>query len=100
MSAQVLPIDAVVSDPAVRNGSPVLAGTTLRISDLAAYHTLQGFTPEQLSVQFELGLAHVQAALSFYYRHKSEIDDEIRSNSRAAEEWERELIAQGRGIVL
>jgi len=100
MSAQVLPIDAVMSDPDVRNGSPVLAGTTLRISDLAAYHTLQGFTPEQLAVQFELDLAHVHAALSFYYRHKAEIDGEIRANAQAAEGWQKELTSQGRGIVL
>lgn len=100
MSAHALPLDSVVSDPSVRNGSPVLEGTTLRVSDLAAYHTLQGFTPEQLSVQFELDLAHVHAALSFYYRHKPEIDEEIRTNARVAGEWERALMAQGRGIAL
>lgn len=40
MPAQVLPIEFVVSDPEIRGGQPLLAGTTLRVSDLAAYHTL------------------------------------------------------------
>jgi uncharacterized protein (DUF433 family) len=40
MPAEVLSIDLVTSDPAVRGGSPVVAGTTLRISDLAAYHAI------------------------------------------------------------
>ncbi len=48
MPAQVLPIESVVSDPDIRGGRPVIAGTTLRVSDLAAYHTLAGLTPDQL----------------------------------------------------
>jgi len=43
--AQVLPIEFVVSDPEIRGGQPLLAGTTLRVSDLAAYHTLPAWLP-------------------------------------------------------
>src|ERR1700688_1218196 len=52
MAAQILPIESVVSDPEVRSGSPLVAGTTLRVSDLAEYHTLAGLTPDELSAQF------------------------------------------------
>ncbi|HZF07446.1 MAG TPA: DUF433 domain-containing protein [Thermoanaerobaculia bacterium] len=97
MPAQVLPIESVVSDPETRGGQPVLAGTTLRVSDLAAYHTLAGLTPDQLSVQFDLGLSQVHAALAYYYRYKAAVDAEIRANSDQAEFWRQRLTAQGRG---
>jgi uncharacterized protein (DUF433 family) len=96
MPAQVLPIEFVVSDPSVRGGRPVVAGTTLRISDLAAYHTLAGLTPDQLAVQFDLDLSRVHAALSYYYRNKAAIDSEIRANGDQAEIWRKRLTAQGR----
>jgi uncharacterized protein (DUF433 family) len=94
--AQVLPIEFVVSDPEIRQGQPFLAGTTLRVSDLAAYHTLAGLTPDQLAAQFDLDLAQVHGALSYYYRHKPEIDAEIRANADQADLWRQRLVEQGR----
>ena len=96
MPAQVLPIESVVSDPEVRGGRPVVAGTALRVSDLASYHTLAGLTPEELSVQFDLDLARVHAALAYYYQHKAAVDAEIRANTDEAEIWRQRLTDQGR----
>jgi uncharacterized protein (DUF433 family) len=95
MPPQVLPIDSVVSDPEIRGGQPLIAGTTLRVSDLASYHTLAGLTPDQLSVQFDLDLARVHAALAYYYQNKPAIDAEIRSNADQAEVLRQRLITQG-----
>lgn len=96
MSAQVLPIEIIVSDPETRGGQPVIAGTTIRVSDLGAYHTLAGMTADQLAAQFDLDLAQVHAALSYYYRHKVAVDAEIRANSDQAELWRQRLVQQGR----
>ena len=74
MPTQVLAIESVVTDPDVRGGKPIVAGTTLRVSDLAAYHMLAGLTPDQLAAQFDLDLSQVHAALAYYFRHKAEID--------------------------
>jgi uncharacterized protein (DUF433 family) len=98
MTAKVLSIDFVVSDPEVRGGQPLIMGTTLRVSDLAAYHTLAGLTPEQLSVQFDIDLARVHAALAYYYQNKAAIDAEIRSNAGQAEILQQRLTAQGRCV--
>jgi uncharacterized protein (DUF433 family) len=100
LAIQILPIESVVRDPEVRGGRPVIAGTTLRVSDLAAYRTLAGLTAEQLSAQFELDLARVHAGLAYYYDHKAEIDAEIRANAEQAEGWRQRLLAQGRAVVL
>jgi len=93
---QVLSVESVFSDPAVRGGQPVIVGTTLRVSDLAAYHTLAGLTPDQLAAQFDLDLAKVYGALSYYYRHKMAVDAEIRANADQADLWRQRLVAQGR----
>jgi uncharacterized protein (DUF433 family) len=85
-----------VTDPEIRNGSPIVAGSTLRVSDLAAYHTLAGLTPDQLSAQFDLDLAQVHAALAYYFRHKSSVDAELRANSEQAAALRQRLAAQGR----
>jgi uncharacterized protein (DUF433 family) len=100
MPAQVLPIECVIRDPEIRGGQPVIEGTTLRISDLAAYHTLAGLSPEQLSVQFDLDLGRVHAALSYYYQNKPAIDAEIRANAEQAEVWRQRLEGQGRASTL
>jgi uncharacterized protein (DUF433 family) len=97
--AQVLPIEVVVSDPDVRGGRPIVAGTSLRVSDLAAYHTLAGLTPDQLSAQFDLDLSRVHAALSYYFRNKAEIDAEIRENTDQADLWRQRLTALGRTVT-
>lgn len=87
MTAEVLPIEVIARDPKIRGGSPLVAGTTIRVSDIAAYHLFDGLSPEQLAVQFNLGLAEAHAALSYYFGHRDENDREMRSNAEAAERW-------------
>lgn len=87
MSVQVLPIETVVRDPSVRGGRPVIAGTGLRISDVASWHVFQRLTAEQIAEQFDLALAQAHAALAYYYAHKAEIDAEIQANATAADRW-------------
>ncbi len=85
MVATVLSIDTIISDPNIRGGRPVIAGTTIRVSDLVASHLYRGHTPEELAVQFKLTLGEAHAALAYYYMHKAEIDQELRDNAAQAE---------------
>jgi uncharacterized protein (DUF433 family) len=98
MPARALALPSVTSDPDVRGGQPVIAGTTLRVSDLASYHTLAGLTADELGAQFDLDLARVHAALSYYYQNKAELDAEIRANAGQAEILRRRLAEQGRTL--
>lgn len=89
--AEVLAIETIVSDPNVRRGRPVIAGTGIMVSDIAAYTNFQGMTPDELAVQLGLTLAQVHAALAYYYAHKAEIDAEIRANREEAEALLKQL---------
>lgn len=98
MAVTVHAINTIVSDPAIRDGSPIIAGTTIRVSDIAAYYVYAGRTPEELAVGFALDLGQVHATLAYYHMHKAEVDAELRQNADAAEDYMAELSKQGRLI--
>jgi uncharacterized protein (DUF433 family) len=98
MAATVLSIDAIISDPAIRGGRPIIAGTSLRVIDLAAYYRYGGQTPEELAVGFALSLGQVHAALAYYHLHKEALDGEMRADAELAEQRMHELARQGRLI--
>jgi uncharacterized protein (DUF433 family) len=97
MAVNILSIDEIVSDPKVRGGRPVIAGTGIRVSDIVAYH-LYGdeLTAEQIADNFRLSMGQVYAALAYYHLHKVEIDDEMRRDDEEAEHWREVLRKQGR----
>ena len=91
MIDRVLAIETIVSNPAVRGGRPIIAGTGIMVSDIAAYTSFQGMTPDDLAVQLGLTLGQVHAALAYYYDHQAEIDAEIRANRAEAEALLKQL---------
>ena len=101
MAANILQIEEIVSDPNVRGGRPVIAGTGIRVSDVVAYH-LYGdkLTPDQIAEDFQLPLGQVHAALAYYYLHQDEIDTEMRRDDEEAERLKEELKNMGRLIEL
>ena len=72
--ATIHPIETIVSEPSVHGGQPVIAGTTVLVTDLAAGHVHRGLSPDQLAGDFNLDLGEVHAALAYYYQHKRELD--------------------------
>lgn len=74
----LLSINLIASDPNVRNGRPVVAGTGVCVSDIVTAMLFHQRNPDELASDFALSLAQVHAALSYYYEHKAEIDEEIR----------------------
>jgi uncharacterized protein (DUF433 family) len=93
----ILSIDEIVSDPKVRSGRPVIRGTGICVSDIVAWH-LYGdkLTPDQIATDFRLSLGQVYAALTYYYLHQNEIDEEMRQSSENAKRLLAELEKQGK----
>lgn len=70
----------IETDPQTCDGKPRLAGTRIRVQDIALMHR-QGATPDSIVAAFDsLTLASVYAALSFYYDNQSVIDNLIESD--------------------
>jgi uncharacterized protein (DUF433 family) len=75
--AQILSIETIVSAPDIRAGRPVIIGTGVRVSDVAALSVFHGRTPDQIAVSYGLTLGQVYAALAYYHDHQAVIDAEI-----------------------
>jgi uncharacterized protein (DUF433 family) len=96
MAATILNISEIVSDPKIRSGRPVIAGTGLCVSDIVINHFYNNETPEDIAVGFRLSLGQVYAALAYYHLHKDEIDEEIRRGDEEAKQLIAELEKQGK----
>ncbi|MBL8153690.1 MAG: DUF433 domain-containing protein [Anaerolineae bacterium] len=96
----VLSIDTIVSNPNIRSGKPIIAGTTLRVQDVAAHHHYRHYTPEELSEQLQISLAQVHAALAYYYEHKADIDAQIEEEDRLIREAKEKGFGQRHPPVL
>ena len=76
----------IVSDPALRHGEPVLAGTATPVRAVAELWNL-GLAPEEIPLRLpHLELRQVFAALHYYLGHRDEIDGYIAAN-RIPEQW-------------
>jgi uncharacterized protein (DUF433 family) len=63
-------------------GSPVIAGTKFSVRSVVNYVLRQGMAPEELVAEFRhLSLAQIHDALSYYYDHQKEIDEDIVANA-------------------
>jgi uncharacterized protein (DUF433 family) len=73
----------IVRDQAIRGGAPIIAGTGLRVSDVAMRYELLGMPPGEIVAAFpHIPLAQVHCALSYYYQHKAVFDAQWRDERR------------------
>jgi uncharacterized protein (DUF433 family) len=75
----VLSMDFITSDPAVRSGRPCIAGTGIRVMDVAAARIFHDQSPDEIAAAYGLSLAQVYAALAYYYEHKPALDEDLRA---------------------
>jgi uncharacterized protein (DUF433 family) len=67
--------------PGVRGGAPVIAGTGIRVLDVAVRYELMRMTPEEIMLALpHLTLPQVHSALSYYYAHKAELDKQWKAS--------------------
>lgn len=98
MAGMFLNIDVILTDPDIRGGQPIIADTTLRVTDVVAYYLHAGLTPEDLAVAFRLSLGQVHAALAYYFLNKDVLDSQMHANAAQAEQAMQNLAEQGRLI--
>ncbi len=59
-------------------GVAIIAGTTMKVSELVTSHCTHGWSPEELHFQFpHIALGQIYSALAYYWDHQSELDAEI-----------------------
>lgn len=93
-------IDAIVSDPDVRNGQPMIAGTRIRLIDLVTGHLYRGLSPDELAVNYALTLSQVYAALAYYYQNKRDVDALLRNDIQETKRLMDVLQKQGKLTII
>ena len=72
---------------------PVIAGTTMKVIELALEHIAHGWSPEELKYQHPfLDLGQVYSALAYYYDHKEIMDLEIENRLRKADSIREKMV--------
>ncbi|MBL8130548.1 MAG: DUF433 domain-containing protein [Anaerolineae bacterium] len=90
----------IVSNPKIRRGRPIIAGTTLMVQDVAAHHIYHNYTPEALAHALQISLAQVHAALAYYYAHQEEIDTQLAADLEYARGAKEQGLGQRNPPVL
>lgn len=76
----------ITMDKEIRGGEPVIAGTGIRVLDIAIRYEVMGMSPEDVVIALpHLNLSQVHDALSYYYEHKNRIDKTWKDAIRNAE---------------
>jgi len=79
-------INLIALNPAIRGGRAYLLGTTITVADVIIARHYHHLDADGIADWYGLTLAQVYAALSYYYEHKPEIDQQIRGQIRQAEQ--------------
>ena len=97
MAANILHIDEIISDPNVRGGRPIIAGTGITVMNIVLAHTTgDQLAPETIAEHYHLSLGQVYAALAYYHLHQEELDKQLQQEMEETERLVNELEQQGK----
>jgi len=73
------------------SGVAVIAGSTMRVSQLVAEKRAYGWSPEELHFQHPyLSLGQIYSALAYYWDHAEQIDRELEEELAFVDKMQRE----------
>jgi len=75
----------IAIDPNIRKGRPHILGTSVTVADVAIAKLYHALDADGIADWYALTLPQVYTALAYYYEHKTEVDQQIRSQIRRAE---------------
>ena len=70
----------------LQDSVPVIAGTSMKVTELVAETTAYGWSPEELHFQHPyLTMGQIHSALAYYWDHADEINREIEQQLQASD---------------
>jgi len=84
MQKQLVKHPYITTNTEISKGSPIITGTRIRVMDIIIEYEYLGNSPDEIvNAHPHLGLSQVHDALSYYYEHREELDQEIMSRKEA-----------------
>jgi len=71
--------------PGVAGGKPRIAGRRITVQNVVIWHERLGKSADEIATEYDLTLADVYAALAYYFDHRTEVDESIRTGAAFAE---------------
>lgn len=82
----------LTTNPDIAGGAPLVAGTRVTVRTIAGYYQLGMSVDDILLSLSHLTPAQVHAALTYYFDHQSEIDEDLAQSSDEAY-WKSQAIS-------
>jgi uncharacterized protein (DUF433 family) len=75
--------------PGVAGGKPRIVGRRIKVQDIAVWHERLGRSVDEIAAEYDLSLADIHAALTYYFDHRAEIDRDIAQGQAFADNLRR-----------
>jgi len=69
----------------IAGGKPRIAGHRITVQNIVIWHELLGHSADEIAAEYDLTLADVYAALTYYHDHRAEIDQSIKDSEAFVE---------------
>ena len=95
----IQPTSHIEMTAGICGGRPRVRGTRVKVSEIARRHVEDDESADEITEALpQLTLAQVHAALAYYYDHREEIEEELRSQNeivvRLAREYAPHLVSE------
>ena len=97
--AQVQAIEVIAINPNVRSGRPYIIGTSVTVTDVAMAKNYHNQDADGIADWYGLTLSQVYGALAYYYDHKAELDQTIRTQIKQSENFKEKRIGNGNSLL-
>jgi len=84
-------IQHIESKPDVLNGKPKIVGRRVSVQHVVVWHEKMGKSVDEIATEFDLSLAEIHAALSYYFDHREKIDADIKNDQAIIKELKGEI---------
>ena len=84
MTTQILDNHIEIT-PGVAGGKPHIVGHRITVQNIVIWHEWLGRGADEIAAEYDLTLADVYAALTYYYDYQAEIDQSIRESEAFVE---------------
>jgi len=82
----------IVIESKVRGNHPIIKGTGMRVLDIVIEYVYKGYPIDQiLDYHPHLTLPQIHDALSYYYEHQNQFDEQIRANQEMVKRVKKQL---------
>ena len=85
MSVETILDRHIIITPGVVGGKPHIIGHRIAVQNIVIWHERMGLIADEIAAEYNLTLADVYAALTYYYDHQAEIDATIKDDEAFVE---------------